>query len=209
MDPVGELVNELRANPKRFRSTGGYERLLEVLREGRAPDALKEVLEEDSDVAGDLLWTIAELDVVDPFVAQARRHLSSSDKGTAAYAMEILLRGARRGSDLRAALDELRACDVAVCEHAVRTLSAEGLERLRAVLEGAGYAWTRALAARLQNHVPSEEIEGLVSAVSRDRQVVGLVLATLAWQSDAKMAPLLSISGEPWMRNYGEWLTQE
>src|SRR5262249_24475584 len=134
MDPVGKLVDELRKNPRRFRSTGGYERLLDVLREGHPTDALTQALVEGSDVAGDLLWTIAELENVEPFAPQARQYILSPDTGTAAYAMEIVLRGGHERGDLRAALDQLRDCDVAVCEHAVRTLAGEGLSRLREIL---------------------------------------------------------------------------
>jgi hypothetical protein len=209
MDPVGKLVDELRRSPSRFRATGGYERLLEVLRQGHAPDALKQVLSEGSDVAGDVLWTIAELENVAPFVSEARRYLASPDKGTAAYAMEIVLRGSQESADLREALDQLRVCDVAVCEHAVRTLAGEGLTRLRAILQAAGYGWSRALADKRSGSASRRDIEGLILDTSRDRQVVGVVLATLAWEQDATFADSLTRSDEAWIRDYGEWLKQD
>jgi hypothetical protein len=206
MNPVRKLVNELRTSPSRFRATGGYERLLEVLRKGYAPEAMKEILGEGSDVAGDLLRTITELEAVRPFVSEARRYLTSPDKGTAAYAMEIVLRGGQESADLRAALDGLRVCDVVVCEHAVRTLAAEGLTRLREVLEASGYRWGYDLANKLSSPVSRREIEGLILDTSRDRQVVGLVLATLAWEQDATFADSFACSDEAWIREYGEWL---
>lgn len=131
MDPVAELVGQLRENPSRFRDTGGYERLLRALRQGAAPDALQQALRDGTDLAGDLLWTIAELERVEPFVVQALQYLSSRDKGTAAYAMEIVLRGGREPDDLRAAFDQLHSCDDAVCQHAVRALAGAGLARLK------------------------------------------------------------------------------
>jgi hypothetical protein len=208
MNAVDKLVDELRANPKRFRATGGYERLIEALREGHAPDALKKILSESSDVAGDLLWTIAELETVEPFVSEAIQYLSSSDKGTAAYAIEIVLRGGKYSADLRAVLDQLRDCDVAVCEHAVRTLAGLGLTRLIEILEATGSEWCGALAKTLSDQIYREEIERLVLHTYRDRQVVGLALATLAWEQDPTYTNSIMRSGEAWIRAYGEWLEQ-
>jgi hypothetical protein len=207
-DPIGKLMDELREKPKRFRATGGYERLLDVLRDGHAPDAVKQFLSEGTDVAGDLLWTIAELETVEPFVPEARQYLSSPDKGTAAYAMEIVLRAGHEADDLRAALDQLRACDVAVCEHAVRTLAGEGLGRLIEVLDGAGCTWSGQLTDKFSGAASRQEIERLIFDASRDRQVVGLVLATLAWEQDRTFADALARSDEPWIRDYGEWLEE-
>lgn len=209
MNPIGKLVEELRRNPSRFRATGGYDRLLEALRQGHAPDDLKQLLRQGSDVAGDLLWTVAELETVQPFVSEACQHLSSPDKGTAAYAMEVVLRGSQHSDDLRAVLDRLRVCHVAVCEHAVRTLAGQGVGRLREVLDAAGYTWSRALADRLSRSLSRGEIEGLIFDTSRDRQVVGVVLATLAWEQDATFAGAMADADEAWVRDYGEWLNQE
>lgn len=128
MTIIEKLMEELRNNPRRFRTTGGYERLIEALEDGHSHDSLKQILSEPSDIAGDLLWTVAELDTVEPFVSVALLHLSSEDKGTAAYAMEIVLRGGEGREDFRAVFDRLQVCDVAICEHAVRVLVAGGTQ---------------------------------------------------------------------------------
>src|SRR5512147_970307 len=136
MDLVGKLAQQLRESPSRFRARDGYDQLLVALREGHPPSALKQLLNEGpEEVAGDLLWVVAELEDVETFVPEACRHLSSSDTGTVAYAMEILLRGAQESAYLRAAFEKLRACHDAVCEHAVRTLVGEGLNRVKGILE--------------------------------------------------------------------------
>ncbi len=209
LDPVGELLKQLEKNPSRFRATGGYERLLDLLREGHAPDALKIVLQGDTEVAGDLLWTIAELEIVSPFVFESMRHLSNPDIGTAAYAMEIVLRGSQDQSQLRTTLQQLNVCDVAVCEHAVRTLAGEGLARLIEILDTVGWTWTTVLGKELSSQALRRQVvEGLVSETSRDRQVLGLVLATLAFEQDPGFAKYLTSSKQAWIREYGEWLEQ-
>lgn len=208
MNVVGKLLDELQMKPRRFRDTGGYERLLDALREGQSPDALKQALSAPSDVAGDLLWTVAELETVEPFVSEALQYLSSSDKGTAAYAMEIVLRGGQHSADLRAAFDQLRVCDVVVCRGAVQSLAGAGLTRLMEILEATGREWCCALAETLSDQIYREEIERLILDTSRDRQVVGLALATLAWEQDPTYASSFACSDEAWIRDYGEWLEQ-
>lgn len=209
MDPVQELMAELRKNPNRFRATDGYERLLAVLNEGHSVNALKTTLREGSDAAGDLLWTVAQLASVESFVPEACEHLSSPDKGTAAYAIEIVLRGGDDVASLRAAFDCLRVCDVAVCEHAVRTLAGDGLGRLREVLGTAGHTWSVALAGELGGAVSRTRIESLILDGSRDRQVVGVALAALARERDPSFSSSFSLSDQPWIRDYGSWLDQK
>lgn len=209
MNPVSQLMEELAINPNRFRATGGYQRLLAFLREGNAPDAMKKVLGADSEIAGDLLWTVVQLEDVAPFVSAAERHLSSRDKGTAAYAMEIMLRGSQNPDQLLAVLERLQSCDAVVCEHAVRTLAGEGLTRLTEILEAVGGRW-RALAKELSNGVIRREvIESLIADTTRDRQVIGLALVTLACEQDRSFADYLMASGETWIREYGKWLMDE
>ena len=82
MDPVSEIVAELEQNPSRFRATDGYERLLNRLRDGYAPDAVKQVLRGEAAFVGDLLWTVVQLDSVEPYVSEAVRHISSPDNAT-------------------------------------------------------------------------------------------------------------------------------
>lgn len=206
MESASKTIEELVDNPRRFRDTGGYERMLDLLRRGRAVADVKRVIRDHPDIAGDVLWTIAQLDSVDTFVPDAEMYLASDDKGTAAYAMEIVLRGARDAGPLLAALGQLTACDVAVCEHAVRILAGEGLDRLAAILQTAGGVW-RALAEELTpDPVRRETIESLISRGSRAHQVLGLTLATLAYEKDGSFAGVLKRSTESWIRGYGEWL---
>lgn len=204
---VRNLVAELQIDPNRFHATDGYHRLLEALRQGHPSGPLHEVLSKESDTTGDLLWTVAELETVEPFVSDARQHMSSSDRGTAAYAMEIVLRGARGRDDLRTALDTLRTSDAAVCEHAVRTLAGQGVSRLREILEVSNYTWSRTIADKLSDSILRKDIEALVSDSSPDRQVIGLVLATLSWEQDRSYADCFAYSREGWIRAYGEWLS--
>lgn len=206
MDAVGALLEELQRDPSRFRATGGYERLLDRLERGDAPDALKRSLAGSSPLAGDLSWTIAELDAVDVFVDEALPYLSSSDRGTAAYAMEIVLRGASAGNDLRAAFDQLRRCDAAVCEHAVRTLVGLGLSRTKEILATVGYTWCSDLASKLSPEASPEDIQRLILHSSRDRQVVGAVLASRALEKHPTFAAVFALAHEPWIREYGQWL---
>lgn len=206
VESVGSLMKELVSNPRRFRSTDGYERLVELLRQGDEPSELKRLLSEGSPLAGDLLWSAAELDSVEAFVEEASAYLSDADKGTAAYAVEIVLRGARAGHELRAALDQLRICDSAVCEHAVRTLVGQGSQRLIEILEAVGYTWCSDLARKISNGLSREDVERLILDASRDRQVVGVVLATLAWERDSAYASTFAGAKEAWIRDYGEWM---
>lgn len=208
MDPIDELVRELEGNPRRFRATGGYERLLGMLRKGYSGDAVKRALGEDRDLAADLLWTVAELESVTPYTAEAAHHISSDDKARAAYAMEIVLRGARDPAQLRAALAQLRSSEDAVCEHAVRVLAGQGLTRVVEILTTGGGAWRTVAADLSRVPLPPEVIEGLVRDPSRDRRVVGVALATLACEQDARWADWLSRINEDWIRDYGEWLLQ-
>jgi hypothetical protein len=209
MESVSKVIEELEANPVRFRARGGYERLLDLLREGHAADAVRGVLKGHSEIAGDVLWTVAQLENVAPFVSEAEMYLSSDDKATAAYAMEVVLRGAQDPGPLLAALDRLRSCDVAVCEHAVRTLAGEGLDRLVEMLRIAGGAWLTLAGELTPDPIRKETVEKLTEHDCRDHQVVGLVLATLACEQDESFANILRRSNETWIRGYGEWLVSE
>ncbi|WP_394851083.1 hypothetical protein [Pendulispora rubella] len=208
MDPVSELVDQLEENPNRFRETDGYGRLVSLLERGYPGDAVRRVLQKkDPGFAGDLLWVVAELEDVTPFVSEAVRHLASPDKGTAAYAMEVVLRGARDGSECREALQRLCCCDVVVCKAAVQTLAVEGLARLQEILEKAGWTWSTALAKVLSSQpVPRELFESLVADPSCDRQVVGAALCTLAYEQDAAYVKFLTRSEHAWIREYGNRL---
>lgn len=209
MESVSKTIEGLIANPHRFRATGGYERLLSFLRKGRGSDAVRRVLKGHSEIAGDVLWTVAQLENVAPFVAEAETYLSSDDKATAAYAMEVVLRGAQDAGPLLAALERLRSCDVAVCEHAVRTLAGEGLDRLVEVLRTAGGAWCVLAKVLESGPVRREMIESLVLHDSRDHQVLGLAMVTLACEQDKTLANVLKRSTENWVQGYGEWLVSE
>ena len=205
-DPVGKLVESLARNPDRFRDSGGYERLSHLLESGCPPDAIKSVLRGDGPIVGDLLWTVTELEDVAPFVSEAVSHLSNEDVGTAAYAMEVVLRGSHHRGQLGAALERLRSCDVAVCEHAARTLAGEGLARLLDILAAVGDSW-RTLAKELSGKpLRSKLVENLVTAGRRDHQVIGVALATLAYERDESYLDCLVRAEETWVHEYGEWL---
>jgi hypothetical protein len=209
VESSSKIIEELVADPRRFHATGGYGRMLNLLRSGRAFAAVRMFLRDHPEIAGDVLWTVAQLDNVKAFASDAEKHLSSPDKATAAYATEIVLRGAQDAGPLLAALERLLVCDVAVCEHAVRTLAGEGLGRLIWILRTAGGAW-RTLADELAlGPIRRETIEGLVFHGSRAHQVVGLALVTLAYEQDASFADILKLSTEGWIQGYGEWLTGE
>jgi hypothetical protein len=206
MQSGSKLIEELVTNPQRFRAKGGYERMLVLLRSGRASSAVKLVLRDHSEIAGDVLWTVAQLDNVGAFVPDAVKHISSTDNGTAAYAMEIVLRGAQDPATLVTAMEQLDACSVVVCEHAVRTLAGEDLVRLTEIAKTLDGTW-RALAENLtRNHIQRTMLEDLVSHTSRAHQVVGVALATLAYEQDESFAKILEFSTEGWVRQCGEWL---
>lgn len=201
-----KLIEELVSNPVRFRATGGYERILDLLRAGRASGAVRMLLRDHSEVAGDVLWTIAQLDNVKAFALEAVKHLSSPDRATAAYAMEVVLRGAEDANALAAALMQLETCDTRVCEHAVRTLASEGAIRLTEILNTVGGTW-RVLAEELSGgHFSRGSLEALFRLGSRAHQVIGAALVTLAFEKDAGYVRILKLSTEEWVRQYGEWL---
>lgn len=208
MDPIRKTIAEIRQNPSRFRATNGYGRLLDLLEEGCAPDALKQELRARAESASDLLWTIVQLDNVEPYVSEASQYISSVDKATAAYAIEIVLRSSKDPVQLRIALESLRSCDVAVCEHAIRTLAAEGLKRASEVFAAAGWDWAVAITDELfENPLSLKVVGDLVADMGRDRQIVGLILATLAMEKGQVVADCLKHSTHAWIRDYGEWLT--
>jgi hypothetical protein len=205
---VSLLVSELRANPVRFRATDGYDRLTRALEAGNNPQALKEYLGEATEFAGDVLWSIAEMEDVTDYVGEALQHLASADKGTAAYAMEIVLR-AGHAPELRAVFEQWRVCDEAVCAKAACDLSWQGADRLGELLAAAGEEWCSALALKLSSSsLTRSEIEGLILQPARERQVVGVVLASIARERDASYLELMALSPEAWIREYGDWLSR-
>lgn len=209
MESSSKIAQELLTNPRRFRATGGYERMLNLLRHGCASEEVRMVLRHHSDVAGDVLWTVAQLEDVAAFASDAGKYLSSPDKATAAYATEIVLRGSADSAQLREVLDRLSEADVAVCEHAVRTLAGEGMLRLVEILRLAGGAW-RALSEELAlGPLQRETVEALLTHRSRGFQAIGVILATLAYEKDKTARTALERSTEAWIRGYGAWLTNE
>ena len=203
---VSLLVSELRADPVRFRATDGYIRLTKALEAGNNPTALKEYLGEATEFAGDVLWSIAELEDVTDYVGEALQHLASADKGTAGYAMEIVLR-AGHAPELRAVFEQWRVCDEALCEKVACDLSWQGTDRLGEVLAAAGEGWCSALALKLSSTLLTRsEIAGLILHPARERQVVGVVLASIARESDASYLELMALSTEAWIREHGDWL---
>lgn len=208
MDPVDKAIEDLKRNPRRFRSARGYERLLNLLRDGHAPDAVKGFLRGDSEFVGDVLWVVCELEHVEPYVSEAVLHISDSDKGTAAYALEVVFRGSHDGAELRTALECLNSSHVAVCEHVVRVLSGQGLARLRRILQATGWSWAIELAdASSGGWLPREMVEELLSD-KQARQVLGAVLATLAIEKSASAMKVLQNSEQAWIREYAAWLQE-
>ena len=206
MSPVSKLIEELERNPQRFKSTDGYGRLLDLLRDGNDPDAVKQVLRGQAEFVGDLLWTVAELDNVEPFVSEAVPHILSTSKGTAAYAMEVVLRGSNDSSQLGMVLEQMCSCDAAVCRHAVRIMSSQGLVRVAELFEAGGWTWAAALLNHLDNELRPQILEDLIRSVSRDRQIVGLVLVTLASETDPSYVDYAKHSEHDWIREYAKWL---
>ncbi|MBX3375129.1 MAG: hypothetical protein KF817_14970 [Phycisphaeraceae bacterium] len=209
-DRIDQLLAELEHSPDRFRATGGFERLLALLEAGVHTDALRRFLHEHPEHVGDLLWTIVQLDDVEPFLSECLHYLSSPDRATAAYAMEVVLRSAKSEAQIGAALNRLVSCDIAICEHAVRTLSGEGLVRLVEIFRAGGWCWAATLTeSLLHRSFRPEIVEELVTDSSRERQIVGMVLATLGQEVDRQSADALRRSVHDWVRNYGKWLEDE
>ena len=190
---VSLLVSELRADPVRFRATDGYIRLTKALEAGNNPKAVKEYLGEATEFAGDVLWSIAELEDVTDYVGEALHHLASADKGTAGYAMEIVLR-AGHAPELRAVFEQWRVCDEALCEKAACDLSWQGTDRLGEVLAAAGEGWCSALALKLSSTLLTRsEIAGaLCSQASLERATPAI---WNSWRSRRKLGSVSTATG--------------
>jgi hypothetical protein len=208
LDPVRSTLEELKANPQRFQRRGGYERLLALIEEGHPPDALEDLLGEESSFAGDLLWTVCELEDVERYVAKAAIHLSASDPGTAAYAFEVLLRGARDGACLEMGLNLLRSVPVPVREHAALVLASQGLVRAKEVFRLADWNWAADLVDEFADGSRTVEatVDALVNDPRGDRQLVGLVLATVSSEQNEGALRVLEQSEAEWLRNFAERL---
>ena len=181
METVESLVGRLVEDESGFKASGGYERLLHLLWNGHSPVPLKRALGGDGPHLGDLFWVAVDLKDVSPFVPEALLHLASSDKATAAYAAEVVLRGSREQEPLRVALEALRTADDAVRAHAVRVLAAQGLVRLAQLFQVAGWPWAAEIIRELEaTPLTQELIQRLVDEESIDQQLVAGVLVRLA-----------------------------
>ena len=183
--------------------------MLDLLRQGEAASEVKSILREHPEAAGDVLWTVAQLDDVGAFASDAGRYLSSTDKATAAYAMEIVLRGAKRPGEIRVALDCLSQVDVAVREHAVRTLAGEGMERLTEILNAAGGVWSELSDELGPHHFQIAMVEDLLRHPSLGFHVIGVVLASLIYERNKSAIQVLRHADESWIRDYAAWLAGE
>jgi len=203
-DQVRETLEELTANPRRFQRTGGYERLLQLLQDGHSPDAVKNLLNGDVPFVGDLLWTICELDDVSPYVAEATRHIAAHDHGTAAYAVEVVLRGGDNMPELQAVFRSLELAPLAVCEHAVRVLAGQGTLRVRDIFRLISWDWAASLFDDLadSSHSAQRILQSLIGDARRDRQIVGLVIATIASEHDDRAVRILEQSSSDWAHEF-------
>jgi hypothetical protein len=203
IDMIRTIVKELRSNPRRFQRAGGYQRLLSLLEEGYSPEPVKELLREDSSFVGDVLWTVCELDNVAPYVEDAALHMGAADRGTAGYAVEVVLRGAQDSAHLRAALSLLESAPAPVREHAVFVLASQGLARVREIFLLGNWEW----AARIADDALSGplDLEGTLKPLVDDsraaHQLVGLTLATLAAERDERAVQIVEESRSEWARD--------
>jgi len=172
-----------------------------LLEEGHAPDALEELLAEESSFLGDLLWTVCELEDVERYVEKAALHLGAADPGTAAYAFEILLRGARDGARLEQGLNLLGAAPAPVREHAVIVLASQGLARVREIFDLAGWRWAAEVVDGVRNgeRKVEEMVRELVADPGEERRLVGLVLATAASEHNDGALRILEQSDLEWV----------
>ena len=199
-DPVRSILNELRSDQRRFQRTEGYTRLLAVLEQGCSPRALIELLREHNSFAGDLLWTVCELENVEPYADEAALHLHSPDPGTAGYALEVLLRGARDSRQLDVALRFLESAPLPVVEHGTIVLASQGLERARDVFRLGHWSWAadqveELLRGSLDIGKLVETTAALVGDSRPDRLFLGLVLAVICSEHDERAVLVLEQSG--------------
>jgi hypothetical protein len=161
---------------------------------------LKQLLREQVSFAGDLLWTVCELEFVDTYCAEAALQVRSSDAGTSGYALEILLRGARDDQYLGLALEVLEAAPMRVFEHAVFVLASQGVERAREVFRVGGWRWAADRVEDLHRELPDieklvETIAELVDDAGPERLFLGLMLAVLGSERDERAVQVLERVG--------------
>lgn len=207
-DPVRTTLEELRSDPSKFQKRGGYERLVGLLESGNSPLAVDEFLRDDSDLAGDVLWAVCELDDLGPYVQAAARHLNARDPGTAAYAIEILLRAAEDKGYLQAALRQLQSAPAPVRDHAALVLAGQGLNRARDVFRLGAWAWAAELTDGLLDgsRSPEAAVEALAADLRQDRLLVGLTLATIASEQGEWATRILDRSELESVRKFAEQL---
>ncbi len=203
-DPVRNLLEELKSDSRRFQRTGGYERLLRLLDGGCSPVAVKELLAEGGTYTGDILWTVCELDDLHPYVGEAVRHIADPDRGTSAYAIEVLLRAANDDAHLKAALHSLQAAPIPVAEHAAVVLASQGLLRAREVFQSGDWQWAALLMDELLSGSRDAEttIKALVAEPDQSRVFVGLVVATIASEQNERAVAALEESEVAWIRDF-------
>jgi hypothetical protein len=204
MDPVRNILEELKADPHRFQRTDGYRRLLELLQARHSPLAIKELLRGDDTFVGDILWTVCELDDLEPYVEEASHHIDAQDPGTAAYAIEVLLRAAHKSDLLKVALGRLESAPLPVREHAILVLAAQGMTRAGDVFRLGNWTWAAALMDGLldRSHDPETTLKSLVDDSRQDRVLVGLVVATIASETDERAVRILDQSEQEWVRDF-------
>ncbi|MEO0460608.1 MAG: hypothetical protein AAF219_07180 [Myxococcota bacterium] len=211
-EAADSVFDELSNRPERFKATGGYDRLIGLLTQGSRSDihTAKQLLQKRTEYTGDLLWALCELDDLEPYVSEALLHTDDSDPGTAAYAVEVVLRGAVDPDQFRLALDHsVSSDDDAVVEHAARVLAGFRFHEIIEQFTAIGWSWA-ARAAEELNREPSrlEPVRDLVTNSEPDRHFFGVVLATLASRSNARAALLLRESSRAWARDHGQWLEE-
>lgn len=209
MNPVDTLLAELRGNPERFCETDGYERLLRLLRNGIGIQSMSDAVRTAGPLAADLLWTVCELESTEPYASAAAAYVRDSDKATAAYAVEAVLRGSRRQEHIRGVFEGLRDCADAVREHATLVLARLGLGQLAGIFELAGWAWASLLVAQLQKEpLRHETVERLLATESVDCHIVAALLVTLAGYENPVFLDQLRYASSSWIRHYAERLSR-
>lgn len=204
LDPVHATLEELKSSPDRFQSTGGYDRLRALLAEGYPSRALEELLAQESSFVGDLLWTVCELEDVARYVEKAVLHLSAADPGTAGYAFEVLLRGARDSEYLQVGLNSLRSAPTSVREHAILVLASLGFGRAREVFELGSWSWAAELIDEIADGSRSAgaTADTLVTDPRAERQFVGLLLAVVGSEQEECALRALEQSEAEWIRSF-------
>lgn len=172
---------------------------------------MKELLCGDAGFIGDVLWTVCELDDPSPYAEEAARHIDDPDPGTAAYAIEVVLRASHDSNRLGAVLRRLEVAPIPVREHTVRVLAGEGLLRARDVFRLGNWTWAAVLLDELQDKSGNAEaglatLRALVGDSREDRLLVGLMVAALASERDDRAIRILEQSERQWVRDFGTQL---